>query len=260
MFTSARCLRLVFALALAGLVHGTANAQDQVFTKAFSLYQAGKIAEARDVLLASMSQRPTALDYSLLGSIEFQETRFTEAERHLGSALEKEPKLLGTRFTLATLLEVTGKPGEAAKELEQVIALDPHQLDALLALARLRTAESHFAIAATLLNRAAALAPKDVRPLLGLARVRNLEGNSEGALALLLKAKAISPEDPAVLFSLGALCLQMDLIKDGTANLERAAALDPANPGTQYALASARVANRDFPAAIKIYEIGRAHV
>jgi tetratricopeptide (TPR) repeat protein len=88
--------------------------------------------------------------------------------------------------------------------------------------------------------------------LLALARVRNLRGNSESALAVALEAKRIAPSDPKILYAVGVLCLQMDLIKDATSNLERAAALDR-NPATLYALASARVANRDLDSAVKIY-------
>ena len=44
----------------------------------------------------------------------------------------------------------------------------------------------------------------------------------------------------------------MDLIKDATANLQEAASLDP-SPATAYALASARIANRDLTSAIQIY-------
>lgn len=160
-----------------------ASAQDAPFQKAFGLYQAGHNAEAREVLAPLKSK--TALDLSLLGSIEFGEGHLAAAEDYLRQALVKEPGLVGARLTLARLV--------------------------------------------------------------------NLQGRSEEALAVVLKAKALAPNDASVLYAVGALCLQMDLIKDGTENLELAAGLQP-SPAILYALASARVANRNLPEAIKIYE------
>jgi len=195
-----------------------AQPQNTVFNQAFTLYQAGSLAEAQALLVAAVKGRPSALDLSLLGTIEVQQGDLKSAEEHIRKALTIEPGLKGARMTLATVLETEGKLADAQKALEKLIAVDSRNVQALLA----------------------------------LARVQNREGNTEAALASGLKAKAVAPGDPAVLYAVGALCLQMDLIKDGTETLEHAAALDP-NPTTLYALASARVANRDLTAAIKIY-------
>jgi tetratricopeptide (TPR) repeat protein len=161
-------------------------AQDQAFNRAFALYQQGALEKARAVLLQAVERTPSALDYSLLGGIEFQEGRLAEAEKYLNRALLLDPGLPGTRLTLA--------------------------------------------------------------------QVRNLRGNTEGALALLLEAKKRKPDDPETLYAAGVLCLQMDLVKDANANLARAVELQPANARSRYALASARIADHDLPAAIAIYE------
>jgi tetratricopeptide (TPR) repeat protein len=134
-----------------------------------------------------------------------------------------------------------------------VIAADPRHGEALLALGRLETAERHWTEAESHLTRAVALqSAGDVRPLLALARVRNLKGNTEGALALSLQATRTAPNDAGARYAVGVLCLQMDLLKDATENLEKAVALER-TPANQYALASARIAQRNFPAAIEIY-------
>lgn len=196
-----------------------ARSQDPTFDRAFTLYQAGSLPEAQALLTAALKGQPSALDLSLLGTIEVQQGSLTSAETHLRRALSLEPGLKGARFTLATVLEREGKATEAQEALQKILASDARNVQALLAMARLK-------------NKAADI---------------------EGALAFGLKAKAIAPRDPAVLYAVGVLCLQMDLIKDGTENLEAAAKLDP-NPSTLYALASARVANRDLAAANKIYD------
>jgi len=181
----------IVALVLLGVTPGVVRAQDEAFKRAFALYQAGSFEDAHQVLSAVEQNKYSALDLSLLGTIEFQTGDLARAEQHLRSALSKEPGLAGARSTLTHVL-------------------------------------------------------------LELARVRNLRGNGEAALAAALEAQRISPSDPAILYAVGVLCLQMDLIKDATANLERAATLDP-NPATLYALASARIANRDLESAGKIY-------
>jgi tetratricopeptide (TPR) repeat protein len=233
MFINRHWITSVLALIILGLCSPAAKSQDQAFKNAFSLYKAGSLAEARHVLLVAIEHNPTALDYSLLGGIEFQQTNFADAERHLKSALSVESKLVGTRFTLATLLETTGRNAEAKAELQQVIADDPRHLEAILSLARLETADREFNDAARLLEIGVKLAPKDIRPLLASARIKNVQGNTEAALAALLKAKAISPADATVLYALGALCLQMDLVKDATANLERAVKLGSRQSGNR---------------------------
>lgn len=196
----------------------TALAQDAAFHRAFALYQAGSLSEAERVLTAAIQTHPSALDLSLLGTIETQQGDLIQAETHIRKALLLEPGLQGARLTFATVLEGEGKSTEAQRVLKTVIAADRKNSQALLALARLK----------------------------------NKDGNTEAALSFALKAKAVNALDPAALYAVGTLCLQMDLIRDGTENLEKAAALDP-RPVVLYALASARVANRDLVAAKKIY-------
>ena len=196
-----------------------ARAQDAAFKRAFTLYQQGSLLEAEALLADAVKAHPSALDLSLLGTIEYKQGYLPSAEDHIQKALVMEPGLQGARLTLATVLEGEGKLGAAEDVLQRVVAADGRNGQALLTLARLK----------------------------------NEERNTEAALAFALKAKAIAPRDAAVLYSVGALCLQMDLIKDGTENLEEAAALNP-QPAILYALASARVANRDLAAANKIYE------
>lgn len=192
-----------------------ANAQDATFNRAFSLYQSGAVDEAQKVLETAP---PTALSLSLLGSIEYQKAQLSQAERHLKAAVASEPGLEGARFTLANVLEAKGEIEEAQEQLKALVKRNGRHLDGLLSLARLQ----------------------------------NKIANFESALSWALKAKAAAPEYPDALFAVGALCLQLDLIKDGTENLERAASLS-ASPAILYALASARIANRDLPGALALY-------
>ncbi len=231
-----------------------ARSQDQAFKSAFALYQAGSLPQARDVLLAAIQKAPSALDYSLLGSIEFEEGHLDSGEQHLRRALVMYPGLPGTRLTLATLLEAKGDKAGARRTFGEVLSKDPANLMALIGLSRLDLEARRLREATTLLERADHIAPDDVRVLLPLARVKNLQGNSEGALALLLHAKNIKPNDPDVLYGVGVLCLQMDLIKDANASLEQTVQLQPGNARALYALASARIADHDLPGAIAIYQ------
>jgi hypothetical protein len=91
----------IIALVLLGVTPGLVRAQDQVFQKAFALYESGSVEEARRELLTVESQKYSVLDLSLLGTIEFQEGQLANAEAHLLSAISKEPGLAGARSTLA---------------------------------------------------------------------------------------------------------------------------------------------------------------
>ena len=208
------------------LAAGLAAAQDQTFKDAFALYQAGSVEDARKLLLGAA--RPSALDLTLLGSIEYQEQHFNEAEKYLRRALVLNPALPGAHATLAHVLE---------------------------AQANLALHDSHDLLRArTLADQAGSFAPDETGILILRARTRNLQGDTEAALALLLNAEKKTPDNPVLLYATGVLCLQMDLFKDAASYLERAAQLNPKNAATLYALASARISTRDCPAAIKIYE------
>lgn len=209
----------ILTIAAGMAVTFTAYSQDAAFQRAFTLYRAGSLPEAKKILTAALKQNPSALDLSLMGTIETQQGDLIDAENHFRKALILEPGLQGARLTLATVLEGEGKAAAAQEVLESMVAAGN----------------------------------KNPQTFLALAQLENRRGNTEGALVSALKAKAVASNDPAVLYAVGALCLQMDLIKDGTENLEKAAALDP-RPAVLYTLGSARVANRDLVAAKKIYE------
>ena len=196
----------------------------------------------------------SALDFSLLGSIEFQERQLADAERDLRRALTIQPALVGTRFMLGNVLQAEGNLSAAKEAFKQVLARDNRHLDAIVALSALDIETHQLESAAALLERGRKIAPNDIRVLLPLARVRHLQGNSEAALALLLQARKVAPDDVEVLYAVGALCLEMDLIKDANQNLERAVQIAPADARARYALASARIANRDLAGAISIYQ------
>ena len=246
---------LNFALILiAGFGTVPAHGQDAAFKKAFGAYRAGDLSQARDILSSVNTKERSALDFSLLGSIEFQERQFAEAEHDLKSALSIEPALVGTRFMLGNVLEAEGNSSAAKEAFKQVLARNSQHLESLLALSALDVQSRQFESAAVLLERGQKIAPEDIRILLSLARVRHLQGHREAALALLLNAKKLRPDDVEVLYAVGVLCLEMDLIKDATANLERAVQMAPADQRARYALASARVANRDLAGAISLYQ------
>lgn len=227
--------------------------QDAAFQKAFQLYRAGELSQARQLLSSLNGRERSALDCSLLGSIEFQQGELSSAERNLNAALAIQPGLVGARFMLGNVLAAEGNTPGAIRAFQQVLARDSRHLDSLLALSALDIQSHKLESAAGLLERARRIAPQDPRVLLPLARVKHLRGNREAALALSLEAKKSAPDDVDVLYDVGVLCLEMDLFKDATANLQRAVELDPGSAKARYALASARVANRDLSGAISLY-------
>ncbi|MGW4411258.1 tetratricopeptide repeat protein [Nonomuraea sp. NPDC004702] len=114
---------------------------DEGFDRALALYQAGRTAEARDVLLEVVAEFPgdRVCRYSL-GVCLNELGEWREAERHLGAVVAAEPAHHLAAYELGVALQEQGRPAEAAVAFRQSLAGDVVK-DVHTRLAACRTAD-----------------------------------------------------------------------------------------------------------------------
>ncbi len=109
----------------------------QALEKAASLFQQGKLEEAdQQAQLALSDPQTRAAACSVLGSIRFQQKKFSESASLLKEAIRLEPHLVGAHLNLAELYTAQGEPELALPLYRHALTLDPSNEAARLALAR----------------------------------------------------------------------------------------------------------------------------
>ena len=199
---------------------------------------------------------PSAGDGLVRTALRIEAAEAAEAELRSAASSDGEAEV---RTALATLLAATGRPAEAAAELQRALVLDPRHVGALSQAAamhaRLGRAEDAFLLAA----RAAALAPDDPEPgtlmaaallaggrredaseqaervlrrhaghppaLAVAAQARASLGDVEAARAHLDRFVEVDPEDWAAFNLLGRLALTTGRNRDAARAFERAVEL-----------------------------------
>ena len=231
------------------------EAQPTLIDRATKLYVSGDLRGAK-LAAQQIAEREPAnpLAFAILGTIAVREEDFQTAEKHLLRAISLEPNLIGTRLTLGQVYFWQGNNELAARTYRKALELDSTNIKAYSALATVEQARGRLSEAERVLEKLRGLDPNNSDSLLKSARIANLQGASEKALALLLEAKKTNPQDFRVLYAFGVMCLQMDLIEDGTRALEQAVEILPGDYSASYALATARVARKDYATAMEIYE------
>jgi putative PEP-CTERM system TPR-repeat lipoprotein len=149
------------------------------------------------------------------GALELESGSLAQAERHLSKALQFEPRLVGARRLLAETYSRSGQPAKALSILQPLVE-HPNVSAAVLETAAVAHLQNGQLVEAeTLFKRAAKLAPNDTKIKTALAIAQIAKGDAQG----------------------------------GFAELESIAARD-SGTYTDMALVSARLRQRDYPAAL----------
>lgn len=194
-------VRLRFALAVITTV--PAWSQDQAFTKAFALYQAGSISEARDLLSGAVKNHGSALDYSLLGSIEFQQQHLPEAGKYLERALALDPGLPGTRLTLARVRNLQGNTEGALALLLEAKKRHPEDPSVLYAVGALCLQMDLIKDANANLAQAVQLQPENIQARYALASARIADHELPSAIQIYEDLLKADPANPQFSYALG---------------------------------------------------------
>jgi tetratricopeptide (TPR) repeat protein len=182
-------------LAIALFAHGAELPQKSAILE---MIQSGRASEARSALLAVLKIRGADAElWNLLGVVNAQENKITEAEQAFRKAVTIAPKLEPAWLNLGRLYQVSGS-GKAIAVYETVLKLDPASAEAHHQLALLLQSSGDFRGSLAHLNR---LPPADSDRKEALALRCAAEaalGNNAAALAAadkLLKNPQLEEED-----------------------------------------------------------------
>jgi len=162
--------------------------------------QQGRTAEARELLgLALKSNPASAVCAMRLGMACTALGEVTVAERHLRSAVGKDPTLPEAWCNLAIVLGALGRLPEARAGYERAIKLNPDYADAHDRLGTLTCQTDGYAAAVPSLRRAAELQQNNATAWANLGAALTQSGGMEEAFGCFARALAIDPAHPLAL-------------------------------------------------------------
>jgi len=113
--------------------------------QAADLVQQGQLEQAEAKARVALSDSATrAAANSVLGTIRYQQKRFSESVAFFQEAIRLEPRLIGAHLTLGQIYSVQGKSDLAAKMYRQVLARDSSNVPARIFLASLESSTGHY--------------------------------------------------------------------------------------------------------------------
>lgn len=152
------------------------EAQSAVVDKNFAV--------ARNIMQKLLQAAPeNPLFLQTAGAVELEAGSLAQAERHLGKALQFEPRLLAARRLLAQTYLRGGQAAKALATLQPLI--EQHNVSAavLASAADAHLQNGQLAEAEALFTRAAKLAPDDTKIKTSLALAQIAKGNAPGGFA-----------------------------------------------------------------------------
>lgn len=192
----------VAALAVWGLSHVRRHEPSHNFAEELAL--TGAALEKREDWAGALAAYETSLAADAryvpalegIGRTRIKQSDFRGAEEVLRGALEIEPDSQRAHHYLGLVLQQTGRPDEALRELRASLALAPDDLPTLQALAPLLVARGEIDEAADLYARIAAIDPNNAGVQLALARLEGARNRPAQGLPAARRAVELAPDNP----------------------------------------------------------------
>jgi len=175
---------------------GASLEKQEDWTGALAAYQQSLAADSRYV---------TALEG--IGRTRIKQSDFRGAEEVLRQALQTDPDAQRAHLYLGVVLQQTGRPEEAIRELRASHALSPDDLETLQALAPLLLARGEIGEAAGLYARLAEKTPNDAAVQLALARLAGARNRPAEGLPAARRAVELAPDNPEAWLVLARLAI-----------------------------------------------------
>jgi tetratricopeptide (TPR) repeat protein len=173
---------------------GSAESQDQIFAKARTLQQSGKIAEAIRLYEKVLRQTPEhAIALNYLGIANYQLGNLLQAVPLLQKALALKPDIAGTHYNLATTLHKLCRYEEAVHHYKKAIAIKPDDFEAYNNLAVVLKILARYDEAIECYQKAVALNPGYAEAYTNLANALQMLARHEEAIAYYKQALALNP-------------------------------------------------------------------
>lgn len=224
-------------------------------SEAVALYQRGRFADARDMTLRLLDERPadSAL-HNIAGACARALGDLAAAETHWRAATSLQPSLSDGHNNLGVLLHETGRPADAEASFRAALSVMPSNAGAHYNLARVMTdlgrvteAEGHY-------RQALGLQPQYVDAWTGLGLLLLDLNRFADAEAALRRATELAAQQPNAHYNLGNALLRQGRNDDARVPLLRALALDPNHIGALTNMANAARQQGNFAEAERHFQ------
>lgn len=189
-----------------------------------------------------------------------QKRDWKAADSAFRSALQAEPRDLGSLLGAADVAMQQSRIAEAAEFLKKAVALAPENGTVHQAWGRYHFSQGKIQDAKIALTKAVRFAPNEAGPLIDLGDLELMGlGNAAQAVAAYQKAVLLNPSHGGAYYALGTALAKTGQIKESEAALRSAVRLSPSNPLPYDALGRLMIGKNDpagaleaFASAIKI--------
>lgn len=232
-----------------------ADSQDAL-QRAALLVQEGQLDEAeQQARLALADPETSAVAYSVLGAIRFQQKRLDESAGFLQKAIELEPRLVGAHLSLAQVYTTQGKSAQALGLFERVLELDPSNATARLALARAETEKGNYQRSLDLAEPALPAFKQSPEGLLILATDYLKTGNETAATALVQDWERLANVPEQWSIKLALLLADGGIVDEAIEILERTRQAGSPSYELAFNLAGAYLLNEEPARALDGYDL-----
>lgn len=121
LFLSAFAASVLFVSTLSARRGG--GHDDELLRLGLKYADAGKAAEAVEILNDAVDENPTAARFMALGIVHLQRDEYDLSYANLQEALARDPNLAPARYTLAMLYEKKGAHSEALEEWKKFLTI-----------------------------------------------------------------------------------------------------------------------------------------
>jgi protein O-GlcNAc transferase len=221
--------------------------------------------------LTETGQRPAALErlraavtaasesaalHDALGSLLAQEQQWTAAQTEFARAVELDPKMVGARLHLGTVLMQLNQPVEAAAMLEAARAEQRQDVAVLNELALCYAAQGSYDKALPVAQEAMQLAPESSAAAYQVAIALQGLGREREAVPLFARVVEAEPKNASALTNYALALVQQGRAKEAVPLYTRAAALTPDDPVVHEDFGVAYLQQSDIDDAIREFQAG----
>jgi len=223
---------------------------DVLLARMQACWQAGEIdaAVAAGDLLTRLAPREPAV-WLQLGLLHLHRGALPQAESAFRMLTELDAANPGAWHNLSVVLREQGRFAEAEATARRALQLEAGSAAIWLNLANAIYCQTRWDEAAAAYRQALALDPRDAAAWSNLGATEQLRGELPAALAAFERSLALAPGDPLVLNNYAQLLNQLNQPSRSAEILESLLAQQPQLASAWVALAQARLALRDWPAA-----------
>jgi len=229
--------------------------RDQLHREASELLRHGKFQEAVTQFEKIITRWPEFYPaYSSLGIAYTKLGKLEQAERFFLKAAQLNPNSAQVRNNLGANYLERKKSSEAAAEFQKATTLEPTNVSAWFNLGVCELHMAHSVRAEAALQKAAQLNPKDPQILATLAEAQFKTGKHKLALSSVNKVSELTGDDPKMLLSMAILLSRNGENDQASAYFKRAARSMPEISDRVLTLASSRIDQGDYRAALSFLE------